>query len=183
MSGAIVGMADPGTSLTLKVVPGPGNTVTVSGQVSSSLPTGGLTVTLTGAFSGSVTTNADGTFTFTGPTSGPGQIQATLTDAAGNTVTSAVSLSVSPPTIVSFQAVYNGNNTWTFSGQVQGGAAGSVVTLAGIPSLDNSNASVTVQANGCFSYTITLLPGEGGCVTAECTDGWGQASSEASAYV
>jgi hypothetical protein len=177
-------VAAPGISLSLSVVPGPGGTATVSGQVSGGSPTGGLTVTLSGVVSGSVATCADGTFTYTGPASGPGQIQAAATDAAGTTVTSATKRIARPPTIVNFRAIYNGNNNWTFTGQVHGPhAAGLVVTLAGIPSLDNRNASATVQASGSFSYTITLQPGECGGVTAECIDLWGHRSNEATTYV
>jgi hypothetical protein len=177
-------VTDPGLSLSLSVVPGPGATATVFGQVSGGSPTGGLTVTLSGVVSASVTTNADGTFTFTGSASGLGQVQAAVTDSAGNTVTSSANLTASPPTIVNFQAINNGNNNWTFTGQVQGPyVAGLVVTLAGIPSLDNNSASATVQANGSFIYTITLQPGECGGVTADCIGCWGQASNEARAYV
>jgi hypothetical protein len=177
-------VSNSGIALTLSVVPGPGGTATISGQVSGGSATGGLTVTLSGVVSGNVTTNADGTFTFTGPASGPGQILAAVTDDAGNTVTSSVNLSAGPPTIVNFRAINNGNNSWTFTGQVQGPyAAGLIVTLAGIPSLDNNSASAMVQADGSFTYTITLQPGESGGVTAQCIDGWGQASNEATAYV
>jgi hypothetical protein len=89
-----------------------------------------------------------------------------------------------PPKIVNFQVINNGNNNWTFTGQVQGpDTEGLLVTLAGIPSLDDNGASATVQADGSFSYTVTLRTGETGGVTADCTDWWGQASNEATAYV
>jgi hypothetical protein len=176
---------ETGMSLSLSVAQGPNRTVAVTGQVSSSnSPTGGRTVTLSGVVSGSVTTNADGTFAYTGPASALGQIQAAVTDDSGVTVTSSAELTDAPPTIVNFQAVNNGGTSWTFTGQVQHAyAAGLVVTLRGVPSLDNNNASATVQANGSFSYTIMLQPGERGGVTADCTDWWGQAAGEASDYV
>lgn len=181
---ALVMTANPGLSLSLSVVPGPRGTATVSGKVSGASPAGGLTVTLSGVVSGSVTTNANGTFAWSGPASGPGQVQAAVTNGAGNTVRSSTNLIANGPTIVNFQAIDNGDNTWTFTGQIQDpDAAGLVVTLAGIPSLDDNNASATVQADGSFSYTVTLRPGESGGVTAECIDWWGQASNEATAYV
>jgi hypothetical protein len=181
---ALILVTDSGLSLRLSAVPGPRGTATVSGQVSGALPKGGLTVTLSGVVSGLVATNPDGTFAFTGPSRGPGQIQAAVNDAAGNVVTSSANLVASPPSIVNFQANYNGNNNWTFTGQVQDpNAVGLVVTIAGIPSLTSNNASATVQANGSFSYTVTLQPGEGGGVTAQCIDWWGQTSNEAAAYV
>jgi hypothetical protein len=181
---ALVLVANPGLSLNLSVVPGPRGTATVSGQVSGSSQTGGLTVILVGVVSGSVTTGADGTFTYTGRASGPGSIKAFVTDDAGDMVTSSTNLTANPPTVVNFQAINNGNNNWTFTGQVQGpNATGLVVMLAGIPSLDGNNASATVQPNGSFSYTVTLRPGESGGVTADCLDWWGQGSNEATAYV
>ncbi len=176
-------VSDPGISLNLSAVQGPNRTVTITGQVSCNSPAG-LTVTLSGIVSGSVTTNTDGTFTFTGVASALGQIYATVTDIWGVSAGSSTALTNAPPTIVNFRAINNGNNTWTFTGQVQDEyAAGLVVRLRGIPSLDNNNVAVTVQANGTFSYTITLRPGEGGVVTADCTDWWGLTSSQASAYV
>jgi len=177
-------VTDPGISLSLSAAQGTNCTVTVSGQVFGTSQAGGLTVTLSGVVSGSVTTNADGTFTYTGAASALGQIKAAVTDDWGVTVNSSTMLSDNPPTIVNFQAINNGNNSWTFMGQVQGeDVAGLVVTLRGLASLNNNNVSATVQADGSFSYTITLAPGENGCVTAECIDWWGQASNEATAYV
>jgi hypothetical protein len=170
-------------AITLSVTAGPG-TATVSGQVTGDAFNGGLTVTFTGVVSGSVTTNADGTFSFTATASSLGQIQASVMDAVGNTATSSVNFNSIPPTIVNFRAINNGNNIWTFTGQVQGPyVAGLVVTLRGIPSLNSNSASATVEANGTFSYTIGLQPGESGPVTAECIDWWGQASNEATNYV
>jgi hypothetical protein len=175
-------VTDPGVSLSVSVAQGPNHTVTVTGQVSCNSPAG-LTVTLSGVVSGSVTTNGKGTFSYTGTASALGQIQATVTDVWGVAAASSTTLTNRAPTIVNFQAIDNGNNIWTFTGQVQGAnVAGLVVRLGGIPSLDN-NASATVQANGTFSYTIALQPGEMGGVTAECTDWWGQASNEANAFV
>jgi hypothetical protein len=175
-------LADPGISVNLSVAPqGPNRMVTVTGQVSCNSPAG-LKVILSGVVAGSLITSSNGTFTYTGPASALGQIQAAVTDCWGITVTSSTMLINNPPRIVNFQAINNGNNIWTFTGQVQDEyAAGLVVTLGGIPSLDN--VTVTVQANGTFSYTIMLQPGESGGVTAECIDWWGQASNEATAFV
>jgi hypothetical protein len=89
-----------------------------------------------------------------------------------------------PPVLLNFKAINNGNNLWTFTGQVQDAyATGLVVQLGGIPSLANHNASATVQADGTFSLTLSLQPGEQGAVTAECIDWLGQASNEATAFV
>jgi hypothetical protein len=172
-----------GASLCVFVAQGPNRTVTVTGQVFGNSP-GGLAVTLSGVVSGSMTTDANGMFTYTGTASAAGQIHATVTDAWGVTASSSTTLLNLPPIIINFQAINNGNNTWTFIGQVQDEyATGLVVRLSGIPSLDNNNASATVQANGAFSYTISLQPGENGSVTAECIDLWGQSSTEATAFV
>jgi len=176
-------VSDPGVSLSVLVAQGPGRTVTVTGQVSANSPAG-LTVTLSGVVSGSVITTSNGTFSWTGTASGLGQIQATVTDVWGVTASSSTTLTDNPPKIVNFQAINNGKNSWTFTGQVQYAyAAGLVVTLGGIPSLVNANASATVQANGTFTLNIMLQPGEIGSATAECTDAWGQASTVATTYV
>jgi hypothetical protein len=182
-SPAQAAVTDPGISIRVSVAQGPNRTVTVTGQVSCNSPAG-LTVALSGVVSGSVTTGANGTFTYTGPTSGPGQVQAAVTDVWGVPAASSATLTNNAPTIVNFRAINNGNNIWTFTGQVKDEyAAGLVVRLAGTPTLDNNNASATVQTNGTFSYTIALKPGESGGVTAECFDWWGQASNEANAFV
>jgi hypothetical protein len=174
---------DTATSLTVSAMPGPNRTATVTGQVSGNAPAG-LTVTLSGVVSGSVTTNANGTFTWTGPASALGQVQATVTDASGVTVAAFTTLTDPPPAIVNFKAISNGYNSWTFTGQVQDAyAPGMVVQLGGIPSLANSNASATVQANGTFSCTLLLQPGEQGFGTAQCSDSWGQSSNQATAFV
>jgi hypothetical protein len=176
-------VTNPSTSLTVSAAPGPNRTVTVTGQVSGNAPAG-LTVTLSGVVSASVTTNANGAFTWTGPASALGQIQATVTDSSGDTVAAFTTLTDPPPAILNFKAINNGYNSWTFTGQVQdASAAGLVVQLGGIPSLNNGNASATVQANGTFSYTVLLQPGEQGGVTALCSDSWGQSSNQATAYV
>src|SRR5262249_8329341 len=111
-------VADPGISLSVSVTQGPHRTVTVTGQASCNSPAG-LTVTLSGVVSGSVTTNANGAFTYTGPASALGQIQAAVIDVWGVTATSSTMLTNNPPRIVNFQAINNGNNSWTFTGQVQ----------------------------------------------------------------
>ncbi len=176
-------LTDPGISLTLSATQGANRTVTVTGQVSCPSPAG-LTVAFSGIVSGTVTTSSNGTFTFVAPASALGQIQATVTDVWGVSATAATTLCNTPPTIINFRAINNGYNCWTFTGQVQDEyAAGLVVRLSGIPTLNGSNAVATVQANGTFSYTIMLSPGEGGSVTASCIDWWGQASNQATTFV
>jgi hypothetical protein len=91
---------------------------------------------------------------------------------------------IEPPSIVNFRAIYNGNNNWTLTGVVSGqGMAGRNVMLGGIPSLDNNNASASVQDSGSFSYTFTAQPGECGGVVAQVTNSCGQPSNEATSYI
>jgi hypothetical protein len=118
-------VSDPGISISVSAAQGPNRTVTVTGQVSCNSPAG-LTVTLSGVVSGSVTSSANGTFSYTGTASALGQIQATVADVWGVTASSSTTLADSPPTVVNFQAINNGNNSWTFTGQVQGEYAAGV---------------------------------------------------------
>jgi hypothetical protein len=161
-----------------------GNVVLLSGTIIDAHPTAAL-VCFGGAASGSVTPDASGHFQLQESLPQLGTVFATVKDPGGITSTTAQAAAIDiPPVIVNFRAINNGNNCWTFTGQVQDeDAAGLVVTLRGLPSLNNNNASATVQANGSFSYTITLQPGESGGVTAVCIDEWGQASNAAMAFV
>jgi hypothetical protein len=159
-----------------------GHTVLLSGTIIDALPTA-ASVCFGGVATGSVTADASGHFQLQENLPHLGTVLATVKDPNGTTSNTAqATVTDAPPVIVNFQAINNGNNSWTFTGQVQDESpAGLVVTLSGIPALNN--VAVTVQANGFFSYTIRLAPGVSGSVTAVCIDEWGQASNVAPAYV
>jgi hypothetical protein len=159
-----------------------GHMVLLSGTIIDSNPTAAL-VSFGGLASGSITPDASGHFSVQENLPGLGMVSAAVKDPGGALSNPAQTMVIdAPPVIVNFRAINNGGNSWTFSGQVQDeDAAGMVVTLGGIPALNH--VFVTVQANGSFSCTVTLQPGESGNATAVCVDAWGQTSNNATAYV
>jgi hypothetical protein len=173
-------VAAPVISLTLTY--GPRHTATLSGKVNDIDP-GGRTVTITGVASGSVTTNSDGTYSVTTTVSALGSIQASTVDLWGqNSNVAAVSYTDKAPQITNFTATEGQMRMWTFSGTVEAQyAPGLVVTFGGLASLQNQTA--TVGADGSFSLTIQLQPGETGYATAQVTDWWGLQSQIMEAWV
>jgi hypothetical protein len=183
MFGNMAVLADSGATITgLTITQGGGRTVTVQGQVNAASP-GGLTVTLSGVVSGTAITNASGQFTFTGTARSLGQISASVTDVWGVSGGAAGQLTNNAPVISNFTAVYTGaNNYWTFEGQVTDeNAAGLIVTLSGLASLNN--VQVTVGADGWFTITEQLQPNETGMAAAVVTDAWGATSNTAEVFV
>jgi hypothetical protein len=89
---------------------------------------------------------------------------------------------VAAPVIVDFTATEDYGCTWTFAGNVSDpNMAGMHVALGGLQSL--AGQTVTVAADGSFSLTIMLQPGESGTATAQATDCNGQVSNVATAFV
>ena len=119
---------------------GPNGSVTLSGQVTANDP-GNLTVTLTGMVNTQVTTNPDGTFSYTTTTWGLGDVQATTTDTWGQGSNAAhVTLTNTAPVITGFAAYEQPDNMWTFEGQVTDEwAPGLNVRLGGLPSLPGAS--------------------------------------------
>jgi hypothetical protein len=164
----------PGLSLSLAYLTR--NTVELSGTVTAQSPAA-LTVTFAGVVTGTTTTDASGKFNVSLDASGVGQIQATVTDVWGQ-VSDAASVNVTDtaPVISNFTAVNVGLHQWTISGTVTDAtAAGITVYLGGLSELQNQ--TVTTDANGNFSITITVQPGESGTIWAQCTDWFGLQSN------
>jgi hypothetical protein len=158
---------------------GPNCAVTVMGQVSAGA---GLTVSLSGIVTGTVITDANGSFTFSGTASGTGQVNASVTDVWGQTGTGSTQLTNLAPTITNFQAESTGfQNIWTIEGQVTDEwAAGETVTFTGLVPLQN--ITVTVSSNGWFSFQVQIPPSDNGLVVATVTD-WYGATGQAQIYV
>lgn len=159
------------------------NQVTVTGQVLDE-DAGPFTVTFTGKVTGSVITQLDGSFSYTGTATGVGTISATTKDALCQVSNAAqVTLTSNVPVILNFQAIDQQiNNFWTFRGQVMDEAApGLTVTLGGLASL--SGQTVTVDFDGWFSLTVQLQAGETGFASAIVTDWLNQTSSAVFAFV
>jgi hypothetical protein len=175
-------IADTAPTITLNVSYGSKATVTLSGKVTD-IDDGGRTVTLTGVVNATVVTAGDGSFSITTQASGLGKVSASTVDLWGlKSNTAQVTISSTAPTISSFGGSQGPNNTWIFTGEVSDPSpAGLVITFGGIPELQGKTA--TVEADGSFSITVTLQPGETGTATAQTTDWWGLESNVATYYV
>lgn len=165
-------------SVTAQVSYGAQQNVTVSGVVSDIDP-GGRTVQISGAVNGSVTTNADGSYSFTAPASGQGTVSVSTTDGWGqNSNTAQAPVSTAPPVINNFTATLIGNNVWTFAGQVSDvHPAGLSVKLGGLSVL--AGVTATVDSTGWFHVNVSIPSGTKGTATAVTTDGWGLTSNTA----
>jgi hypothetical protein len=175
-------IADAAPVVQLSVANPGGKNVILSGRVTD-LDPGGRTVTFNGVVSGSVVTAPNGTFSYRTRASRLGDVRAVTTDVWGQTsATVTATLASANPTISNFQAEQGPQNCWTFSGKVTDeSAAGLLVHLGGIASL--TGVTATVQADGSFSVTVHLQPGEEGTATAQTTDWWGLKSNVAADLV
>jgi exosome complex RNA-binding protein Csl4 len=154
--------------------------VYVSGKVTDESPAN-LTVSLTGVVSGTATTASDGSFSYTGPASALGKINASVTDPWGQTGTGSTTLTNVAPQITNFQAINLGQNMFTFEGQVMDEwAPGLTVQLSGLLGV---NTSVTVANDDWFTYTTTLQANQAGYVSAVTTDWWGLQSNTDQVWV
>jgi hypothetical protein len=179
---ATANITDTAPTLTLNLTYGSQKSVTLSGKVTD-IDAGGRTVQLTGVVNATVTTAADGTFTFTTTATGLGTVQGSTTDLWLQTSnTPQVTVSCPPPQISTFTASQGDNNMWTFSGNVNAQSpAGLIITFGGLPELVGKTAAVA--ADGTFSITVQLQPGEIGTATAQTVDWWGQNSNQATDLV
>jgi hypothetical protein len=161
--------------LSLEIVGVSGNMVTLSGHVDG-IDRGNLTVNLYGAASALATTDSYGNFTVTTWADALGDIYATVDDLWGQVSEQATaSITSNPPTIMGFTCLQETGRVWTFYGWVSDeDPEGLTVSFGGIPSLEGQ--STTVRADGSFSFTIELQPGEDGTVTAQTFDWFGQYS-------
>lgn len=167
--------------LNLTVLEVANNQVVLQGHVDA-LDQVNLAIMLSGTVSTTVTTDANGDFTLTACPDALGEIYATVQDPWGQISQAVVSLASNVPTILDFTCVPEIGNMWTFSGRVADEhAAGMTVSFGGLPSLLGKTA--TVNADGTFSFTIELQPGEEGTATAWTCDWWGQLSETVCTFV
>jgi hypothetical protein len=156
--------------------------VTLSGNVGDEDPTG-CTVTFTGVVNGQTTPDSTGHYSYTDNAISLGTVKVTVTDPwlqspppLNWTVTSL------KPSFAQFQAIEGPSYTWEFKGKVNDESpAGLTVVFGGLPSL--AGKSVTLDSNGAFDKYVQLQAGENGTATADCTDWWGLAATQACATV
>jgi hypothetical protein len=155
---SVVQMTDPG--------------VWIAGQVMGS-DNAYSTVEFTGAVDYSLTTQANGTFSFgcnanyLGVVSGVAWNNLSVqTPTVNHDVTS------NDPAFASFNAVRGNNNVWTFSGHVDNEELwNNRVDFYGLPEL--SGQYVFTDDNGNFSLSLYVDPSHSGMVVAMATDCWG----------
>ncbi len=168
-------LSSPAPSVTLTGVTLQANqTVTISGKVSSMDP-GNCSVAFSGAVSGLVSTSPAGFFQYTTSASQLGVIDATATDAWGQTSNTATAMLSSPaPSVTLNPVTVQGGQTVTVTGQVSGAADPGpfLVSLSGVVS-----GQVQTNPDGTFSY-ISTTSGTG-VIDASTTDVWGQSSNTA----
>jgi hypothetical protein len=174
-------VSTPAPYISYRVTPGTGRSVTLSGTVTS-VDKGSLTITFNGVVTGSVATNADGTFSYTATATGQGNVYATAVDLWGQSSnTATVTVTADPPLITELDCSH-GPDGWTFYGHVSDAySPGVTITFGGLSGL--ANQTVTVQANGTFSLTVQLANGDYGTATAVATSVWGLQSDASSTDV
>lgn len=174
-------ITSPAPTISLSVAQAGGKNVRITGLVIDDFP-GGLSVMIGGVASGSVVTNADGTFSLLAPASSLGTIYAHVSDCWMQSASTSATLTNTAPVIQSFEAIDHGDRVFTFRGRVvDEAAAGLTVRLGGIPSL--ANQTVRVDSDGWFCLVIQLGENEIGTATADVTDWWGAAAQTALALV
>jgi hypothetical protein len=175
---AVANIAVAAPTLTLSVTYGTQRSVTLSGQVTG-IDAGNQTITFTGMVTGTVKTNADGTFSFTAQATGLGNVSAGTMDLWGQASNNPqATLSSNSPVITNFAPMQAYGTTWTFEGKVTDESPqGLTVTLGGIPALQGQ--TVTVGSNGWFYFTVNVQGNQAGTACAVTVDWWGLQSNEA----
>jgi hypothetical protein len=170
---ATIAVAAP--SLTLSIAYGSNRTVTLSGKLTD-IDAGGRFINISGAGLAMPMTDSNGNFSYTTSTINLGTVNATETDAWGQTSNTAhVTVSSNGPEIADFIATHGFGCVWTFSGRViDENAEGLTIRFGGLMSL--LGLTTAVHEDGTFSFTRTLAQGEFGTATAVTTDWWGQDS-------
>lgn len=124
------------------------NTFSISGTVSGAVA-GGVTMTLTGQSSGTTTTAADGTYTFSNLTNGNYTVTPTDVGYTFLPVNQAVTISGANVTQVNFTSSIAPPPTHSISGKVTGDIQlGVLMTLSG-----TASATTTTASDGTYSFT------------------------------
>lgn len=171
----------PSESITLNVTYLQNRQATFSGQLTNqSGPIANETINLTGVVNTTVTTNAQGNYSITTAVPQLGTESAASADGLSNTAQ--YTLVAGAPVIANFNAVAEGNGVWLFSGSVSGAPTqGEVINFGGITPL--MGQSVTVNADGTFSFYATVPSGQGGLASAQAVDWWGETSATDTTFV
>jgi hypothetical protein len=169
----------PNPMITLSVSYGTGKTITLSGRVADTAPSG-LTVTFSGAATGTATTDANGNFSATLTANSLGTVSAFVRDSTNQISNTAnVTLTCAKPVIQNFYCSEQADGSYLFTGNVVApSVTGLTVNFGGAPvSLQNQTA--TVLANGTFALQLPLngQTSDNGTAMVTVTDCWGQTST------
>jgi len=178
---SVIDVAAP--TVTLSITDMTEGTVTLSGMLTD-IDFAGQTISISGASICSVTTDAQGFFTFTLDRANLEMVEVSETDLWGETSNVAsVDVANAAPFIREFTAVKSLDGvTWTFRGNVIGtDVQGLVVDLGGFAQLNGETA--TVDATGWFTFAKILAAGTTGTATAQTTTVSGAESNIAYAEV
>lgn len=170
-------------TVTLSIAYGAQRQVTLTGQVSG-VDAGGIAVSFTGKVTGSVVTDAAGTFSFTAEASGLGDIQAVATDSWGSQSDPAVvTVASMKPVITNFNRCAGSNaRIWIITGSVvDESPAGLVISFSGADEVEAEHP--VVRSNGNFVLVVEFAPGFGGIISAQTTDWWGLTSDPVYIYI
>ncbi len=170
-------------TLTLNLTLDDARNVTLTGQVTGPDPSHDLVVFI-GAVSGSVTPNADGSFSLQTEALALGNVQAVVRDSWDQVSAQATAtVTNQAPEIVNFKAVpLDVDHAWHFQGTALDESPYHLkVFLEGTPSVNN--VPITVSSTGGFATDIVLGPKEQGTVAAEVEDWWGTVSEAVFAEV
>jgi hypothetical protein len=167
------------STLTLAVSYGTQKTITLSGHLSDNGPLAGKTVNFSGAATGSATTDGNGDYSLTLSANSLGTVRAYTSDGQSNIPS--ITLTSNTPVIQNFGWVEMPNHWFTFTGKVIDESPGGLVVQFGGAPESMQNKSVTVAADGTFSFTIQLdgTINDNGTVSAVVTDWWGLTSAAA----
>jgi hypothetical protein len=162
----------------LEITGGNGQLVAIKGAVTDDHPST-VIVRFAGVVTGTTTVDSGGHFFFTALASGSGTVTAIAHDDQNlDSDPAFVNFNNVAPTISNFTAVHGAGNIWTFSGTVADESPGGLtVYFGGLTTLQNLSA--TVAADGSFSLTVELQPGESGLATCQTFDWWGVKSNTA----
>jgi hypothetical protein len=148
----------------------------VNGRLANTPNPGGQTIVFSGITSGTVTTNANGSFTYPCTFTALGTVFAQGPDSNLAQAT----LSIAPPVLNSFTAVEN-QTTFTLSGSVSYSSnfADVTVNFGGCPvTLQNKSTSVDYTGSYSYLWTPNGLASDNGTCWAQAVDVWGQTSSQ-----
>jgi hypothetical protein len=140
------------------------------------------TVTFSGGYSGTTTTNSQGFFSIMVTANQLGPMMATTTDPAGHASNGAIyTLTSTAPVIQNFSVSELPNGWYEFTGQVTDESPQGLTVYFGGEPISLEGHSVTVAADGTFSFAIQLngTSSDDGVATAVTTDWWGLQSNVA----